>query len=42
MSFILITFIIYQMRGGDSTQLWNPLLEYDVRWNTTNREYNYY
>ncbi|KAM3961185.1 septate junction component pasiflora 1 [Aphomia sociella] len=31
MSFILITFIAYQMDGGDSTQLWNPLFEADVR-----------
>ncbi|KAL0819076.1 hypothetical protein ABMA28_008349 [Loxostege sticticalis] len=31
MSVILITFIAYQMDGGDSTQLWNPLFEADVR-----------
>ncbi|XP_013186093.1 uncharacterized protein LOC106131525 [Amyelois transitella] len=31
MSVILITFIGYQMGGGDSTQLWNPLFEADVR-----------
>ncbi|KPJ13906.1 hypothetical protein RR48_08720 [Papilio machaon] len=31
MSLILITFIAYQMGGGDSTQLWNPLFEADVR-----------
>ncbi|XP_075984445.1 septate junction component pasiflora 1 [Anticarsia gemmatalis] len=31
MSLILITFIAYQMDGGDSTQLWNPLFEADVR-----------
>lgn len=31
MSVILITFIGYQMDGGDSTQLWNPLFEADVR-----------
>ncbi|KAI5644838.1 hypothetical protein NE865_03184 [Phthorimaea operculella] len=31
MSVILIIFIAYQMDGGDSTQLWNPLFEADVR-----------
>ncbi|XP_061379896.1 uncharacterized protein LOC116774095 [Danaus plexippus] len=31
MGLILITFIAYQMAGGDSTQLWNPLFEADVR-----------
>lgn len=31
MSMVLITFIAYQMAGGDSTHLWNPLFEADVR-----------
>lgn len=31
MSMVLIIFIAYQMAGGDSTQLWNPLFEADVR-----------
>ncbi|KAJ8678661.1 hypothetical protein QAD02_014448, partial [Eretmocerus hayati] len=31
LSFIILTLIVHQMLGGDSTQLYNPLLEFDVR-----------